>query len=195
MWWTEGLVESTRFLQTLQSCQWNTLLLRYLLFTDCLPASSVILAITDVIFEVHLDLIAETLDPVNISQTSCVRIKEHDRLQILLCSCATPWRHVFLLTLRQANSVSSIWIALNGITSSFMTRTPMSLTTVSWWEVFFSGVEFESIFLYLGLWAHVNSPISDISWNDHVIAEKKDVLKIHRPSCQPQKKMFASMRS
>ena len=54
------------------------------------PAPCVILAIADVIFEVHLDLIAETLDPIYISQTSCVRIKEHNRLQILLCSCATP---------------------------------------------------------------------------------------------------------
>ena len=50
----------------------------------------------------------------------------------LFSSCVNIRGHVFVLTLRQANSVSSIWIALNGWTNSFMTRTPISLTTVSW---------------------------------------------------------------
>ena len=36
-----------------------------------------------------------------------------------------------MITLRQANSVSSICMALKGATSSFMTRIPMSLTTWS----------------------------------------------------------------
>ena len=48
---------------------------------------------------------------------------------------------------------------------------------------------------YLGLRAHVDSPVSDVPRNDHVIAKKEDVLQIHRPPGQPQEKMFTSVSS
>ena len=104
--------------------------IRYDENVQALPAPSVILSVANVVFKVHLDLITEALDPVHVAQATGIRIKEHNSLPRVLV-VAQRDGHVFVLTLRQANSVSSIWIALNGITSSFMTRTPISLTTVS----------------------------------------------------------------
>ena len=44
------------------------------------PAPCVILTVANVVFQVHLDLVTETLDSVHIAQAACIRIKEHNCL-------------------------------------------------------------------------------------------------------------------
>ena len=47
---------------------------------DSVPAPCVILSVANVVFQVHLDLISETLDSVHIAQAACIGIKEHNCL-------------------------------------------------------------------------------------------------------------------
>ena len=81
MLWTGGLAVSTRFLQTLET-EFKQKFEREKMVS--VPAPCVILTVANVVFQVHLDLVTETLDSVHIAQAACIRIKEHDCLPKIL---------------------------------------------------------------------------------------------------------------
>ena len=49
----------------------------------CAPAPGVVLPVADVVLQVHLDLVPETLDPVDVAEAPGVRVEEDNGLQMV----------------------------------------------------------------------------------------------------------------